>query len=80
MHVYDSVELKYYICRLVVPLVIRETVSLLKAGANASDTLDLSTYGFLYGTFPTAPGVFVYAAQYNLDVDLVSYKFKKIIL
>ncbi|GAB6023980.1 hypothetical protein CHUAL_008706 [Chamberlinius hualienensis] len=57
---------------IVVPLVTREMVNLLKAGSNATETLDLSTYGFLYGTFPTAPGVFVYAGQYNLDVDLIA--------
>lgn len=59
--------------RLVLPLVTRQTVNIMGAGANFSDTTDLSTFGFLYGTFPAAPGVFVIASQYNLDVDLVSY-------
>jgi len=58
--------------RLVLPLITREIVSLLHAGGNASETQDLSTYGFLYGTFPAAPGVFVFATQYSLEVDLVS--------
>jgi len=48
-------------------------VNILKAGSNSSETLDLSTYGFFYGTFPTAPGVFVFATQYVIDVDLVSF-------
>lgn len=56
------------------PLVTREVVSLLHTGSNTSDTLNLSTYGFLYGTFPSAPGVFVFATQYAIDVDLVSRK------
>ncbi|KAF4533331.1 hypothetical protein B566_EDAN004452 [Ephemera danica] len=57
---------------LVLPLVNREVVSLLKPGFNDSETLDFSTYGFLYGTFPAAPGVFVFATQYNIDVDLIA--------
>ncbi|XP_046388292.1 integral membrane protein GPR155 [Ischnura elegans] len=57
---------------LALPLVTREVVSILHAGVNATDTLDLSTYGFLYGTFPAAPGVFVFSTQYALDVDLIA--------
>lgn len=56
---------------LVFPLVTRQTVNIMNAGANFSETTDLSTFGFLYGTFPAAPGVFVIASQYNRDVDLV---------
>lgn len=55
------------------PLVTREIVSLIQPGYNESETVDLSTYGFLYGTFPSAPTVFVFATQYSLDVDLVCY-------
>ncbi|XP_066995433.2 lysosomal cholesterol signaling protein isoform X2 [Anabrus simplex] len=57
---------------LVLPLVNREVVSLLHSGSNTSDTSDLSTYGFLYGTFPAAPGVFVFANQYGIDIDLIA--------
>lgn len=55
---------------------IREVVSILRPGLNDSDTLDFSTYGFLYGTFPSAPGVFVFATQYNVDIDLVNIRDK----
>lgn len=58
--------------RIALPLITREVISLLHPGYNESETLDLSTYGFLYGTFPSAPGVFVFATQYNTNVDLVS--------
>lgn len=58
--------------RIALPLVIREVVNVLNAGSNTSETLDLSTYGFFYGTFPSAPGVFVFATQYMMDVDLVN--------
>lgn len=54
------------------PLVTREVVSVLHAGRNETETVDLSTYGFLYGTFPAAPTVFVFATQYMVDVDLVN--------
>ncbi|KAL1375865.1 hypothetical protein pipiens_004568 [Culex pipiens pipiens] len=57
---------------LVLPLVTRQTVNIMNAGANFSETTDLSTFGFLYGTFPAAPGVFVIASQYNMDVDLIA--------
>ncbi|GLH10934.1 Integral membrane protein GPR155 [Gryllus bimaculatus] len=57
---------------LALPLVTREVVSLLHSGSNESDTVDLSTYGFLYGTFPAAPGVFVFATQYSVDIDLIA--------
>ncbi|KAK5638085.1 hypothetical protein RI129_012380 [Pyrocoelia pectoralis] len=57
---------------LVLPLVIREVVSLLHVGTNTSETVDWSTYGFLYGTIPSAPTVFVFASQYNVDIDLIA--------
>lgn len=32
----------------------------------------MSTFGFLYGTFPSAPGAFVIATKYDTDVDLIA--------
>lgn len=58
--------------RLVLPIVIRQTVNVMNAGANFTDTTDLGTFGFLYGTIPAAPGVFVIASQYNTEVDLIA--------
>lgn len=57
---------------LALPLITREVVSVIHAGVNESDTEDLSTYGFLYGTFPAAPGVFVFATQYGVEMDLIA--------
>ncbi|XP_055384232.1 integral membrane protein GPR155 [Condylostylus longicornis] len=57
---------------LVLPLVTRQTVNIMQAGGNFSETTELSTFGFLYGTFPAAPGAFVIASQYNIDVDLIA--------
>lgn len=58
--------------RLVMPLVIRQAVNITNAGSNFTETTDLSTFGFLYGTFPSAPGVFAVASHYNTEIDLVS--------
>ncbi|KAH8307356.1 hypothetical protein KR044_010665 [Drosophila immigrans] len=57
---------------LVLPLVCRQTVNIIQAGANFNDTTELSTYAFLYGTFPAAPGAFVIATQYNVEVELIA--------
>lgn len=57
---------------LVLPLVIRESIILLNAGDNDTETRDLSTYGFLYGTIPTAPALFIFTLWYNLEVDLIA--------
>ncbi|XP_012227466.1 lysosomal cholesterol signaling protein isoform X2 [Linepithema humile] len=57
---------------LVLPLVIRESVILLNAGDDVNKTTDLSTYGFLYGTIPTAPALFIFTLQYNLEIDLIA--------
>lgn len=54
------------------PLVIRQTITLMNPGSSLNDTTDLSTYGFLYGTFPSAPGAFVIANQYDAEVGLVA--------
>lgn len=56
---------------LVLPIVTREFITSMNAGADANETVDLANFGFLYGTFPTAPGVFVYATHFNVEVDLV---------
>lgn len=57
---------------LVLPLVIRESIILISAGENSTDTQDLSTYGFLYGTIPTAPALFIFTLRYNLEIDLIA--------
>jgi len=60
------------ILSLVLPLITRELVMTLQAGADANETLELSNYGFLYGTFPSAPSVFVFSTQFNIDSALVT--------
>lgn len=57
---------------LVLPLIIRESIVFLSAGENSTDTSDLSTFGFLYGTIPTAPALFIFTLRYNIDIDLIA--------
>ncbi|XP_021378786.1 integral membrane protein GPR155-like, partial [Mizuhopecten yessoensis] len=62
---------------LVLPLVIWQIVGAMErtSTANNSDpnsTISLSMYGFLYGTFPTAPSVFLYASQYSIAQETVA--------
>ena len=60
-------------CSVLLPIVADQVISLIlpHGGQNASRGA-ISTFGFLYGTFPTAPSVFVYASQYNLAMEIVS--------
>ncbi|KAJ8676223.1 hypothetical protein QAD02_012009 [Eretmocerus hayati] len=57
---------------LVLPLIIRESIIFLNAGQDLTDTADLSTFGFLYGTIPTAPALFIFTLRYNIDIDLIA--------
>lgn len=62
------------LCRVVLPLVIREVTSIFLGHfgtVDANESLALSMFGFLYGMIPSAPAVFVYASAYNLEMDLV---------
>ena len=55
------------------PIITEEIVTTFKPGGdNQTENMDLSDFGFLYGTFPTAPSVFVYATKYNLESDIIA--------
>jgi len=56
----------------VLPIVTREVTIHLEPGDSGNSSLDLSNLGFLFGTFPSAPGVFFYAVQYNTAADLIA--------
>lgn len=48
-------------------------VELLDTGnTSALNHSSLSNYAFLYGVFPTAPSVAIYAAHYNMELEVVS--------
>lgn len=71
IYIYISYSIEYEYS-LVLPLVSRQTVNIMQSGHNLTDTMELSTFAFLYGTFPAAPGAFVIAAHYNINVNLVN--------
>ncbi|XP_058405269.1 integral membrane protein GPR155 [Diceros bicornis minor] len=57
---------------LVVPLVGREMVELLDKGDSVVNHTSLSNYAFLYGVFPVAPGVAIFATQFNMEVEIIT--------
>lgn len=57
------------------PLMCKDMVELLDAGnSSLVNHSSLSDYAFLYGVFPTAPSVAIYAAQYNMELEVVSVR------
>ncbi|XP_055018587.1 integral membrane protein GPR155 isoform X2 [Boleophthalmus pectinirostris] len=59
---------------LVMPLVCKDMVEILDVGVNSSSPnhTSLSNFAFLYGVFPTAPSVAIYAAHYNMELEVVT--------
>ena len=59
---------------LIFPILARELTSTLLSPTTKNSTLvrDLSDFAFLYGTFPVAPTVFVYASKYNVMPDIIA--------
>lgn len=58
---------------LLLPLVCKNMVELLDNGnSSASNHSSLSNYAFLYGGFPTAPSVAIYAVYYSAEVEVVA--------
>ena len=58
--------------RLFLPLIAREIIVDLNVGLEKNDTVSWSMLGFLYGTFPTAPTVVIFAVRYGFEADTVS--------
>ncbi|XP_066302413.1 lysosomal cholesterol signaling protein-like isoform X1 [Branchiostoma lanceolatum] len=57
---------------LLLPFVARELVVGLQIGGNDTNmTEEFRNYGFLYGTFPVAPSVFIFASNYGLATEVV---------
>lgn len=60
--------------RLLMPLICKDMVDLLdNSNTSAVNHSSLSNYAFLYGVFPTAPSVAIYAVYYNAELEVVSY-------
>lgn len=62
-------------CRLLLPLVTWLVVGGIERISNDTNSTSDAMFGFLYGTFPTAPSVFLYASHYSTATDLVSPGF-----
>ncbi|TRY74981.1 hypothetical protein TCAL_12136 [Tigriopus californicus] len=57
---------------LALPVICRESVNLFQNYYPPNDTEHLSNFAFLYGTFPAAPGVFVFASKYDIEANLIA--------
>ncbi|XP_058046256.1 integral membrane protein GPR155 isoform X2 [Ahaetulla prasina] len=57
---------------LLMPLLCREMVELLDNSQSLVNHTSLSNYAFLYGVFPTAPGVAIFATQFNMEVEVIT--------
>lgn len=55
------------------PLVCKDMVDILDIGVNSTSAnhTSLSNFAFLYGVFPTAPSVAIYAGHYNMELEVV---------
>jgi hypothetical protein len=56
---------------IVFPMVCRFVLEHGMSGS-AQDIADHSSFGFLFGTIPTAPMPFIYALEYNVQPDLIA--------
>uniref|UniRef100_A0A8C6V3V8 G protein-coupled receptor 155 n=1 Tax=Naja naja TaxID=35670 RepID=A0A8C6V3V8_NAJNA len=57
---------------LLMPLLCREMVELLDKSQSSVNHTSLSNYAFLYGVFPTAPGVAIFATQFNMEIEVIT--------
>ncbi|KAF7668749.1 hypothetical protein LDENG_00284180 [Lucifuga dentata] len=58
---------------LLMPLVCKDMVDLLdNSNTSSLNHSSLSNYAFLYGVFPTAPSVAIYAVYYNAELEVVT--------
>lgn len=55
------------------PLLCKDMVDLLDhSNTSSQNHSSLSNYAFIYGVFPTAPSVAIYAVYYNTELEVVS--------
>ena len=63
---------------ILLPIIMKTTVSWMvrpdkEIKSNSTYENDQETFGFLYGTIPTAPTVVVFASMYGISEDVVSF-------
>ena len=57
---------------VLMPIVAFGTTTLMNPGNNKNETAEWADFAFIYGTFPTAPTVYVFAAKYDLSPDMIA--------
>ncbi|XP_061141515.1 lysosomal cholesterol signaling protein [Syngnathus typhle] len=59
---------------LVMPLFCKDMMDILDVGVNSTSAnhTSLSNFAFLYGVFPTAPSVAIYAGHYDIELEVVT--------
>lgn len=57
---------------MLMPLIAREVTNFLYSGSNEDESSRLADFAFLYGTFPTAPTVYVFATRYNIASSIIA--------
>ena len=58
---------------ILLPLIIKFVIQyLILNNSTSKEAIDLNNFGFLFGTFPTPPTVFIFALQYDLTTAIVS--------
>ncbi|KFR10252.1 Integral membrane protein GPR155, partial [Opisthocomus hoazin] len=57
---------------LMMPFLCREMVELFDKSDSVVNHTSLSNYAFLYGVFPAAPGVAIFASQFNMEVGIIT--------
>ena len=61
---------------ILMPLIARSVTKALNDGGQSLEEMEsanqLADFAFLYGTFPTAPTVYVIALRYNLCPDIIA--------
>lgn len=68
-------------CRLLMPLICKDMVDLLdNSNTSALNHSSLSNYAFIYGVFPTAPSVAIYAVYYNAELEVVSFPLINLVI
>lgn len=56
---------------LIFPIILQRCLVFMLKGTNDKDIQDLSSFGFLYGTIPIAPTVYVFATHYGVSIDVI---------
>ena len=57
---------------LLLPLINKFVIQYLVFDNSSEEAIDWANFGFLFGTFPTAPTVFIFALQYDLTTAIIS--------